>query len=196
MQWLFPWLAHYGYAALFTLLMFGIIGLPIPDETLLFFCGYLVWKGRLQFDYTVLTAFAGSSCGISISYFFGRKYGRRLIHHYGPRVHITPRRIHRVYELFHRLGAWALTLGYFIPGVRHFTALVAGMSHLRYLKFATFAYLGAVIWVSTFLGLGYVVGEEWERTSEILHRWLLIVAGVLAVAAFLWWWRHRSKESR
>lgn len=195
MQWLFSWIAHYGYPSLFLLLMFGILGLPVPDETLLFFCGYLIWKGQLRFDLTLLTAFAGSSCGISLSYLIGRTYGRRLVHHYGPRVHITPRRIHRVYEWFHRIGAWVLTIGYFIAGVRHFTALVAGMAHMRYVKFASFAYLGAAVWVTTFVALGYVVGEQWEHTSEIVHRWLLIAAGTLAVAAFAWWYiRYRRRS--
>lgn len=196
MQWLFPWIAQYGYGALFLLLMFGILGLPIPDETLLFFCGYLIWKGRLHFDLTVLTAFAGSSCGISLSYVLGRRYGRRLIHHYGPRVHVTPQRVHRVYDWFHRIGGWALTIGYFVPGVRHFTALVAGMAHMRCLKFAGFAYLGAAIWVSTFLSLGYMVGEGWEQTSEMLHRWILIGTEILAVSAFVLWRLRRSRHSR
>ena len=193
MQCLFPWLAHYGYAALFALLMFGILGLPIPDETLLFFCGYLIFKSRLRFDFTLLTAFAGSCSGISLSYFLGRRYGRRLIHHYGPRFHITHQSVHRVYKIFHRLGPWALTVGYFIPGVRHFTALVAGMSRFRCVRFAVFAYLGAFIWVSTFLVLGYAAGDGWEHTSETLHHWLLLMTAVLAVVALIIWWRYRRR---
>ncbi|MBV8551400.1 MAG: DedA family protein [Acidobacteriaceae bacterium] len=194
MQALYSWIAHYGYAALFALLMLGILGLPVPDETLLFFCGYLIWKGRLRLDCTLLTAFAGSACGITASYFLGKKWGRLLLHHYGPRFHITPQRIHRVYYWFHRIGAWVLTAGYFIPGVRHFAALVAGISHLRYPKFALFAYFGAAIWVSTFLTLGYIVGEQWEQTSEMVHRYSLIGCGIALAVATAWWWiRNRQR---
>jgi membrane protein DedA with SNARE-associated domain len=74
-----------------------------------------------------------------------------------------------------------LTVGYFIPGVRHFSALVAGMSRVRFRTFASFAYSGAALWVATFLTLGYIFGERWERTSEMVHRYSLI--GVLALAA-------------
>lgn len=190
MQALFSWLAHYGDAALFVLLMFGIAGIPIPDETLLFFCGYLIFKGRMRFDSTLLTAFAGSCCGISLSYFVGRKYGRRVIHHYGPCFHLTPARVYQVNHWFHRIGGWVLTVGYFIPGVRHFTALVAGIAHFKYPKFAFFAYFGAAIWVTTFLTLGYAAGDQWERASEVAHRYILIGAGVLAAAGFAWWWSH------
>lgn len=48
--------------------MLGILGLPIPDETLLMFAGYLVSQGNLQFQPTMATAFLGSVCGISLSY--------------------------------------------------------------------------------------------------------------------------------
>ena len=44
----FVWIAQYGYLAIFCLLMFGIVGLPVPDETLLTFTGYLVYKGTLS----------------------------------------------------------------------------------------------------------------------------------------------------
>ena len=48
MERIFEWVSHYGYGGLFVLLVLGIVGLPIPDETLLVVCGYLVSKGRLN----------------------------------------------------------------------------------------------------------------------------------------------------
>lgn len=48
METLLPWIGHYGYPALFFLLMLGIVGIPLPDEGLLIFAGYLVYKGHLQ----------------------------------------------------------------------------------------------------------------------------------------------------
>jgi membrane protein DedA with SNARE-associated domain len=66
------WIAHYGYTGLAVMLMLGIIGLPIPDETLLAFAGHLIAKGRLAFLPTIGTAFLGSVCGITVSYALGR----------------------------------------------------------------------------------------------------------------------------
>src|SRR5262249_10845952 len=60
---LFNWVSQFGYPALFSLLMLGIVGLPIPDETLLTFAGYLVFKNELNLIPTLATAFLGSSCG-------------------------------------------------------------------------------------------------------------------------------------
>ena len=68
-------IAHYGYAAIFVLLVLGIVGLPVSDETLLTFTGYLVFRGQLKLVPAFLSALLGSGCGITISYQLGRIFG-------------------------------------------------------------------------------------------------------------------------
>ena len=187
MESLLAWLSHYGYAGLFGLLVLGIVGLPVPDETLLVFSGYLISKGRLHPALTFLAGFAGSASGISISYSIGRIFGHGFVQRYGRYVRFTQERVDHLHVWFLRTGDWLLTIGYFIPGVRHFTALVAGMSGLEYRKFATFAYSGAGIWVATFLTVGYFVGEEWQTALRVVHRYTLIFVFVLAVIAGVAW---------
>ena len=119
--------------------MLGIVGLPVPDETLLTFSGYLIFSGHLRPGPALAAALAGSMCGISISYLLGRTFGAALLHRYGRYVHLTEERIAKAHEWFERAGRWGLTFGYFIPGVRHFTAYAAGMSELEPHVFAVFA---------------------------------------------------------
>ena len=187
MQFLLAWLTQHGYSGLFFLLMLGILGLPIPDETLLVFCGYLIYKGRLLPAPAFASGFAGSVCGITLSYVIGLKFSREAIFRYGKYFGITAKHVDDVTRWFYRFGLWLLSVGYFIPGVRHFTALTAGLSQLSPRRFAKFAYPGAAVWVATFLTLGYVFGERWEHTSELVHRYSLIVAGTLAGVALLAW---------
>ncbi len=87
-------------------------------------------------------------------------------------------RVHRVHDWFHRVGGFTLTLGYFVPGVRHLTAYVAGASELEYRTFALFAYPGGLLWISTFLTLGYFLGDRWNRIAGKVHKEVLIAAGV------------------
>ncbi|MBV9296314.1 MAG: VTT domain-containing protein, partial [Acidobacteriaceae bacterium] len=87
---------------------------------------------------------------------------------------------------------WLLAAGYFIPGVRHFTALVAGMSDLEYRRFAGFAYAGAAIWVATFLTLGYLVGEEWQAALRLVHRYTLVLVLLALAAGVVYWFRPRT----
>src|SRR5216683_6866798 len=183
MDAVFQWITTYGYGAIFLLLMLGVVGLPIPDETLLVFCGYLISRGRMNPLAAWLSALAGSWCGISLSYMIGRTLGLGFVHRFGKYVHITEARLQKVHEWFDRIGHWALFVGYYIAGVRHFTAIIAGTSCLEYRHFATYAYSGAFVWVCTFLGLGYFFGEHWREVAEMAHKNLLWISLVVLAAA-------------
>lgn len=159
------WVAQYGYVALFCMLMLGIIGAPFPDDLLLAFAGYLVFAGYLKPIPTVVSAFMGSLCGITVSYGLGRFLGFPIIERYGHIVYMTPRRLNRVTSWCRRFGKWSLLIGYFIAGVRHWTAFVAGVSKLRLPVFALFAYTGGFLWSVTLISAGYVLGEQWACIS-------------------------------
>jgi membrane protein DedA with SNARE-associated domain len=189
-QQVLAWITQYGYFAIFFLLVFGIIGLPIPDETLLTFSGYLIYKGHLSLPMAFVSAVAGSGSGITISYQLGRIFGHKVLVRYGKYLHLTEERLDRAHAWFARIGHWALTFGYFIPGVRHITAYAAGIAEVAPHQFALFAYTGTVLWVSTFLSLGYLLGERWEAVEKNIHYYLVWVAvGIVVLAAGYLVWR-------
>jgi membrane protein DedA with SNARE-associated domain len=194
-QQILAWITQYGYLAIFLLLVFGIVGLPVPDETLLTFTGYLIFKGHLSLPLAFATAFAGSASGMTISYTLGRTFGLALVHRYGKYVRITEAHILKAHAWFERVGHWGLTFGYFIPGVRHFTAYAAGMSEVSPRHFALYAYSGGLVWVSTFIGLGYFLGEGWKAVQKNVEGYLLVgyIAAAVAIAAWLVWrkWGRR-----
>jgi membrane protein DedA with SNARE-associated domain len=195
-QHVLGWISQYTYLAIFLLLVFGIVGLPVPDETLLTFTGYLIYKSHLSPPMAFASALAGSASGITISYSLGRSFGMPLLHRFGKYVHVTPERLERAHRWFERIGHWALTFGYFIPGVRHLTAYAAGMSGLAPHTFAIFAYLGAILWVGTFLSLGYFLGERWQAVQQHIDqdlKWVAIGLAVL-VLGYLWWRRSRAQR--
>jgi len=194
-QHILEWITEYGYAAIVGLLMLGIVGLPVPDETLLTFTGYLVFRGNLRLPLAFAAALTGSACGITISYLLGRTFGLKLIHRYGRYVRIREEHVEKAHAWFRKAGHWSLTIGYFIPGVRHLTAYAAGMSDLEAPQFALFAYTGAVLWVSAFLSLGYFLGDRWEAVERNVHHYLvyLTLAGIIALAGYLVWRRSRAR---
>jgi len=175
----FQWISVHGYAGIFSLLVFGIVGLPVPDEWLLTFSGYLVFKQTLLFVPTFVAAFLGSACGITVSYSLGRLFDTYVLVKYGRFFHLTPERLNRVHSWFEKRGRWTLLIGYFIPGVRHLTGYVAGASGLTFSNFALFAYSGAFCWAAVFITLGYVLGEEWNRVLESMHETKLLMIGVV-----------------
>jgi membrane protein DedA with SNARE-associated domain len=195
-QQVLQWITQYGYVAIFCLLMFGIVGLPVPDETLLTFCGYLIYRGNLSLPMAFAVGLAGSISGITLSYWLGRTFGIALIHRYGKYLRITEEHLQKAHAFFEKAGHWGLTFGYFVPGVRHFTAYAAGMSDLEPHKFALFAYSGACIWVSTFLALGYFLGERWTAVEPQLEHYatLLTIGAAALIIAWLAWRRLRKKS--
>lgn len=191
------WVATYGYFAIFGLLVFGIVGVPVPDEFLLTSCGFLIYRGDLHAFPTFASALAGSMCGITCSFVIGRTIGWKFLHsRFGKMLHIREEQILWVHDWFNRIGHWALAVGYFIPGIRHFTAIVAGTSKLEYPGFAAFAYGGALVWVSTFLFIGYHFGPRWEEMLSLVERNLKVaslLAGVLIIAYGIYFFVRRKR---
>jgi membrane protein DedA with SNARE-associated domain len=176
-------LAHYGYLAIFGFLMLGIVGPLIPDETILVLSGIAVHSGRLHFLPAIAAALAGSVCGISVSFCIGL-YGFGWLETHWPWLHnFANQRLEKPEAWFRRFGKWTLFFGYFVAGLRHFTALFAGISKMTYRDFAPAAYAGAVCWVLAFVSIGYFVGDQWSRYSSTVDRTLVIVALAAAAAA-------------
>jgi membrane protein DedA with SNARE-associated domain len=186
-------LIHYGYFAIFGLLMLGIVGPLIPDETILVLAGAAVHSGRLAMVPAIAAGFLGSMCGITVSYVLGRTGAVVVLEKFGPFQRHVGQHMPKVHEWFERYGKWALFFGYFIAGVRHFTALAAGMSKLQAGEFAAFAYPGGFLWVICFVLIGYFVGEEWEHIAPMVSRDILLVVGVAAaVMVGVWLYRRRK----
>lgn len=155
------WLLSYGGFSIFVLMTIGIIAIPVPEETLMVIAGILMSHGKLNIPSTMLAAYAGSICGITLSYTLGRTAGIFLIHKYGKWIGIKEKHLTKAHKWFERFGKWTLFIGYFIPGVRHFTGFLAGTTYLNIKQFTLFAYVGAIIWVTTFLSIGYFFGDYW-----------------------------------
>jgi membrane protein DedA with SNARE-associated domain len=193
---LLTWLARYGAPLLFFAQVLGIIGLPIPDELLLTIAGALIAQGKLNAVPTAIAALAGCLTGITVSYLLGRLLGMTLLKRWFMRHEWAVDRAHR---WLHRFGGWLLAFGYFIPGVRHLTAITAGSGSLEYRTFAAWAYPGGAVWCSVFLGLGYFAGDRWHEVLDVAHGhsvlFGVIILSVLALFFLLRAWVERTKTA-
>lgn len=192
---LIEWLAHYGTRVLFFAQMFGIFGVPIPDELLLTTSGALARQGTFTLTSVLPMAIAGCMTGITFSYVLGRTFGLLALRRV---IHVSDAAFDRAQRWFHRFGGVLLLFGYFIPGIRHVTAIAAGSAPLEYRWFAAFAYPGALIWSVTFVMLGYYAGGNWRAFLAMAHAWLPVTAVVAgcsaAVAVVLLLARRRAKS--
>lgn len=190
------WVLNYKYAVIYILLMFGIIGLPVPDETLLSIVGFLIYRGDLWIYPALISAIMGSISGITCSYFLGKIGILFIIKKHTRYFNITPEKLSRVESWFKHKGKWSLVIGYYLPGIRHFVAMIAGASNLPYSVFSAYAYTGAVLWVSIFITLGYTLGEAWCRFSQEIHKIAVMVLFIIVVVFIVYYVTKRYFQLR
>lgn len=201
MENVLAWIAQYGYFALFALLAFGVVGVPVPDEALLMFAGFLCWQERMDLGVSLVVGFTSSICGVSLTYLLGRTLGLWLVERYGWVLHITPARLERVNQWFARYGRWTLAAGYFIPGLRQAVPYAAGMTGTGVWTFSLYAFSGGLMWVLVFLMLGYVLGPQWQAVLCWVQRGHTALIVLIAVTILLYLtirvltWRGKREES-
>lgn len=189
---------HFGYIGIMVALMLGIVGLPIPDELLLTYAGYRVSTGAFSYPLAFLSCWLGAIIGISLSYMLGITLGLPFLHKFGPKLHLTEKRLEQTKALFSKLGPAVLFICYFIPGVRHLAAFWAGMNAYRWRKFALFAYSGAMVWVAVFLTIGAYFESRWMAVKQYIHAYRPFLFPVFLVAlgfAIFYWYIHQKRKT-
>lgn len=172
---------NYGYIIIFLSLFLELIALPLPGEILMGYCGFLIYNGSLNYTLSIITAALGAICGITLSYFIGKLLGVPFFHKYGKYVHLTPEKLDKISGWFDRFGNKLLTIAYFIPGVRHITGYVSGITRISFKKFAVHAYLGAIIWTLTFIILGKTLGSDWNSIEKYTSKYFIIALGIIVI---------------
>jgi membrane protein DedA with SNARE-associated domain len=202
MEFVTDFVTNYGYLAIFLLLLPGTFGIPIPDELLLTFTGYLALRGELRLIPAMAVAVSGAVLGITLDYWVGRAAGARLIWESGAFFRLRHDKFKSLQEWLRRGGGWRLCLGYFLPGVRHWVAIAAGITKFPLAGFTRFAYLGVLAWSLVYILLGYFLGEEAGLLVERIGahcRWAsgLIVALLLGYVLIRGkWLRLKGRKSR
>ncbi|CAG7624598.1 putative membrane protein [Paenibacillus solanacearum] len=198
MEQLIGLIDQYGYIALYGLLALGIVGIPVPDEILMTTVGSLTAgeEPLLSFCMSLLVSFCGAMTGMMISYFLGKKVGKPFLYKFGKWVKLTPERLNVAESWFKKYGLWAVAFGYYVPGIRHFTCYLAGVSNVGIWRYLLFAGSGALIWCSTFLTLGHVIGINAPVILDMMHQYMglsITVIVLLIAVAFYIYWRIRKK---
>lgn len=137
-----------------------LIGFFLPGDSLLFTAGFLVHQNILHFNIHLLTAilFLAAVLGDSVGYSFGRRAGHRLFNRKDSVV-FHQENLRRAEEFYERHGAKTIIIARFVPVVRTFAPIVAGISKMHYRTFLTFNLIGALLWAVGLTYLGYFAGK-------------------------------------
>jgi membrane protein DedA with SNARE-associated domain len=180
-------LSHFGLWAVALLVLVEDFGIPVPGETVLIAASIYAGSGRLNVVAVGLVGFASAVVGDNIGYAIGRFGGRALVERWGKYVFITPERLDKAEDFFGRHGGKIITLARFIEGLREANGLIAGITHMHWLKFVAFNALGAALWVGTWVSVGYFAGQHITSIYNAITRYSLYaaIAAVVLIAAWV-----------
>ena len=183
-------IGHWGYVAVFLLVILGNAGVPVPEETVLLVAGFLVWRGQLRLDLVLAVGFLSAVVGDNVGYWFGRRFGRGALERHAHWVLGHPERLGAMQGFVWRRGAMAIVVARFVPGLRFIAGPLAGALGLGVWPFLAANVLGAAVYVPLMVGggwaLGYGFGDYMEPLRQIVgnveHAALsLVVAAAVAV---------------
>ncbi|WP_423801010.1 VTT domain-containing protein [Neobacillus sp. SAB-20_R2A] len=172
---------QHSYLILFIGIFLELMALPISGEFLMSYAGYFVYQGKMNYILALLTVFLSGGAGITATYWIGKAGGYKLIEKYGKYIHLGPERYKKIAAWFERYGSKLLIFAYFIPGIRHFTGYISGISKMPFKKFIIPAYIGSFLWGICFITLGKILGPRWEVFHHAASKYFIIFVIVLAV---------------
>lgn len=185
-----PILNHYGYVAVAGFILLEDFGVPVPGETILIAAAVYAGAGQLNIVAVGLLAFAAAVLGDNVGYGLGTFGGRALVLRFGRYVFLTEKRLAAAEKWFERHGGKVVVVARFIEGLRQANGWVAGLTGMRWLKFLAFNSLGALLWVGTWLTVGYTSGRHIDTVYSSIRRYLVYVLVAAAVVLIALLVRH------
>lgn len=174
------WFNEYGYWILFMGLFLEFLFMPFPGGTVMAISGILAHQGRLDYLTCILLSVLGTSSGITITYFIGRKLGSPFFEKHGAKFFMGPKRRGAVESWFGRFGNKVVFFSFFIPGIRHFTGYFSGIMKLRFRDFILYTIGGAASWAAVHVSLGYYFGRNWKYVAGSMTK-VMITLFILLV---------------
>jgi len=189
-------LIHYGYALLFGWVFAEQLGVPLPSIPILLAAGALVGSHQMNAAAGLALAIVAAVGADLIWYDLGRRKGIRVLQ-FLCKISLEPDScVRRTENVFARSGAKSLLVAKFVPGLNTAAQPLAGIFRMKFWRFLIFDALGAVIYIGTFVGLGYAFSNELEKVAGAALRLgaFLVVLLVAAVAGWLGWKFYRRRK--
>ncbi|NED87167.1 DedA family protein [Streptomyces sp. SID11233] len=173
-----------------------LIGFFLPGDSLLFTTGLLVTTGKLHTPLWLVCILVGLAAviGDQVGYLFGRKVGPSLFNRPDSRL-FKQENVEKAHEFFEKYGPKSLILARFVPVVRTFTPIIAGVSRMNYRSFITFNIIGGVLWGVGVTLLGAVLGKI-EFVHKNIEAMLVLIVLISVVPIGIEFLRARSKSKK
>ena len=157
-----------------------LVGFFLPGDSLLFTAGLLASRGTLNLPLIMVGCAVAAIAGDQVGYLIGRRAGPAVFKRPESRF-FHQKNVERARAYFDKNGPRTIILARFVPVVRTFAPVVAGVGQMDYRKFVTYNIVGGVLWGSGVTAAGYALGEA----IPDIDKWLLPIIGVIVMVSFV-----------
>jgi len=171
----------------------GLLMFFLPGDSLLFVTGLFIGAGTIGVNIWVacilltIAAILGNVSG----YWIGRKSGPALFKNPDAKF-LTPANVEKTHNFFEKYGPRSIILARFVPVVRTFITLLAGVGQMDFRQYLLYSSIGGVIWAGVVTALGYFLGDNEFVKNNLEVIAILIVVLSLLPAAYEWIIAHRA----
>ncbi|MBN1679335.1 MAG: DedA family protein [Anaerolineae bacterium] len=178
-------IATIGYIGIFFIVFAEsglLIGFFLPGDSLLFTAGMIAGSSALQRTLNVelslpvlaIGCFVAAVTGDTAGYWFGHKVGRRLFQREDSFL-FKKKHLHRAQELYEKHGGKIIVIARFMPIVRTFAPIVAGIGTMHYRRFISYNVVGGFLWAVGVTSGGYFLGQQFPDADKYLIPIVLLI---------------------
>ncbi len=194
---LVPLIETVGYIGLFLIIFAEsgiLIGLFLPGDSLLFTAGFLASQGYLNIWVLMPLFFLAAFLGDSVGYFIGKKFGPTVFNR--PKSFwFHPENVEKTRSFFDRYGKKAIILARFVPIVRTFVPVMAGVGEMKYETFVFYNAIGALIWGVGVSGAGYFFGNVIPDADRYVMPVVILIVLTSFIPPVLEYLKERRKKN-
>jgi membrane-associated protein len=171
-----------------------MVGFFLPGDSLLVTAGVFAAAGKLSILWLNVLLIAAAILGDTVGYWIGRKAGPALFNRPRSRF-FNPAHLRRAHDFYEKHGGKTIILARFMPIVRTFAPVVAGMAKMEYRRFVSFNVFGGILWVLSMTLIGYYLGQfPWVKKNIEIVIIIVVFLSILPglIAAGLEWWKKKK----
>ena len=197
-DWIVTLVENWGYSGIFTMMFIESSFIPFPSEVAMIPAGYLASQQRLSAIWAVVAGMGGSVAGALLNYQLALHLGRPALERVGRYFFLKPESFQRAERYFQKHGEVTTFVGRLVPVIRQLISVPAGLARMNLPRFVLYTGLGAGIWSTILVIVGYVAGEHediWRPLLGTTMGWVLLGLA-LVVALYVRFSRSRDTGIR
>ena len=187
-----PAIGYAGLAAIVFAESGLFFGFFLPGDSVLFSAGLLASHGTFNIITLVVLISAAAVLGDSAGYWFGSLVGQKLFSR-NDSLLFHKRHLEETHRFYEKYGASAVILARFVPIVRTFAPILAGVGRMRYSLFLRYNVIGGCLWGAGVTLLGYFLGQTFPAVDQYLTLVIALIILVSFLPIALQWWRARNR---